>query len=131
MKAPTFLFLVVALLFSFAPATAADQAPSPTKRQYLIILRPVVRLHDEKAWTPADNAAVAAHFQRLQQATKTGQVLLAGRTLEPGDRGLGLVIFEAEGEAEAKAFMAADPCVQQGVFTAELRPYYAALVRKN
>ena len=57
-------------------------------------------------------------------------MILAGRTDEPMDRRFGLVIFEAEGEEAAQAFMQSDPAVTGGVMTATLHPYSIALQRK-
>lgn len=112
-----------------APAPAASK-PAP-KKQFLIMLRLAPRLYDDKAWTDADKATVTAHFQRLKAATAAGQVLLAGRTPEPGDRTMGLVVFKADDEAAARAFMAGDPCVAAGVMLGELRPFGVALLGKN
>ena len=130
-----------ALALGLAPhangAEAPTPAPAPTapkpapKKQFLIILRLAPRLYDEKAWTDADKATVTAHFQRLKAATAAGQVLLAGRTPEPGDKTIGLVVFKADDEAAARAFMAGDPCVAAGVMLGELRPFGVALIGKN
>jgi uncharacterized protein YciI len=62
-------------------------------------------LHPDSAWTDADKAAVGRHFAHLQAATKSRQLILAGRTLEPGEKTFGLVIFEATDEPAARAFM--------------------------
>lgn len=113
-----------------APAnTAAAETGKP--QQFLYVLRLVPRLHDEAAWTDADNAAVSRHFAQLKAATASGRVILAGRTLEPGDRTFGLVIFEARDEADARRFMESDPAVVAGVMTATLHPYAVALQRKG
>jgi len=110
------------------PARAAAPTPPPP-RHYVIVLRLVPRLHADAAWTAADNATLTAHFQRLQQATAAGQVLLAGRTTEPGDRTFGLVVFAAADDAAARAFLADDPCVAGGLMTGEVHPFHPALVR--
>lgn len=115
--------LVLLSLLLLSSAALADNA------QYLYVLKPVPRLHADSAWTEADSAAVGRHFRRLQQATADGIVILAGRTMEPGDRTFGLVIFEAADEAAARAFMEADPAVAEGVMTATLHPYRVALQR--
>lgn len=118
-------------LFSLVPLQAADGAPAPApKKQFLYVLRLVPRLHDDKAWTPADQSAVGRHFERLKAATATGQVILAGRTTESGDKTMGLVIFEAADEAAARAFMEGDPAVAENVMTATLHPYAVALRAK-
>ena len=113
------------------PAPAAPAAPAAAKRgHYLYVLRLAPRLYDQKAWSEADNAAVGRHFARLKQAMEAGQVILAGRTNEPLDKTFGLVIFEADDEAAARAFMEADPAVVSGQMTATLHPYALALLRK-
>ncbi len=113
------------------PAPAAAPAAAAPSQQFVYVLRLVPRLHDDAAWTDADKKAVGAHFARLQAATKSGQVILAGRTLEPGDKTFGLVVFEAEDLAAARTFTAGDPAVVAGVMTATVHPYAVALQRKS
>jgi uncharacterized protein YciI len=110
------------------PATTPAAAP---KKHFLYILKLIPRLHAESAWTKADEEAVGRHFRHLKAAVERGQVVLAGKTDEPGDKTFGLVIFEAADEATAKAFMESDPAVVAGVMTAELRAYHLALLRKG
>jgi uncharacterized protein YciI len=110
-------------------APAAAPAPAALKH-YLIVLKLVPRLHDEKAWSQEDNAAVGAHFNRLKAGVAAGQVLLAGRTLEPGDKTMGLVIFTAADETAAREYMNGDPCILAGVMTGELHPYGLALMAR-
>ncbi len=125
----TLLFGLIALYAEDRTTGMATAAPAvaPAPRQFLIVLRLVPRLHDTKAWTKSDLDAVGDHFNRLKAATDAGQVLLAGRTNEPGEKTFGLIVFTAADEAAARAFMAADPCVAAGVMTAELHPYTVAL----
>ena len=59
-------------------------------------------------------AAVSRHFEHLKQATAGGRVILAGRTMEPGDKTFGLVIFEAADEGEAQALHGVGPCGRRG-----------------
>jgi len=128
--------LVVAAILPLHAAQAQSGSVQPTtpaaakRSHYLYVLRVAPRLHDQKAWTDADNAAVGRHFARLKQGVEAGQVILAGRTNEPLDKTFGLVIFEADDEAAARAFMEADPAVVSGQMTATLHPYAVALLRK-
>ena len=113
------------------PAATAPPAAKPApKKQFLIVLRLAPRLHDDTAWTEADKATVGAHFQRLKTATDAGQVILAGRTPEAGDKTMGLVVFTADDEPAARAFMLGDPCIAAGVMLGELRPFALALRAK-
>jgi len=75
--------------------------------------------------------ALDRHFARFQHSIQTGELILAGRTSEPGDKTFGIAIFEANDEAAARAYMESDPAVVAGLMTAELRPFTVALQRKN
>jgi uncharacterized protein len=94
-------------------------------------LRLVPRLHSDAAWTKEDNMALDRHFARFQHAIETGELILAGRTAEPGDKTFGIAIFEAPDETAARKFMESDPAVVAGLMTAELHPFAVALQRKN
>ena len=105
------------------------QNASSGMSQFLGVYRLVPRLHQEKAWTKADSDAVERHFVRLQEAANQGQVILAGRTLEPHEMTFGIVVFQAASMAEAREFMGSDPTVVAGVMTYALHPYRVAVLR--
>jgi uncharacterized protein len=111
---------------SFGEESKADKP-----QQFIYVLRLVPRLHNDSAWTKEDNMAISRHFVRFQHAIETGELILAGRTKEPGDKTFGIAIFEAKDEAAARAFMESDPAVVAGLMTAELHPFAVALARKN
>ena len=94
------------------------------------MLRLVPRLYDDQKWTQEDNAESDQHFIRFQEAIKSGQLILAGRTKEPGDKTFGIAIFRASDEAAARKFMESDPAVVAKLMTAELHPFSVALQRK-
>ena len=108
------------------------ETPAPAKtKQFIYVLRLVPRLHSDSNWTKEDEAVLGRHLTRFKEAIKTGQLILAGRTLDPGDKTFGIAIFEATDEAAAKAFMEGDPAVAGGLMTAEVHPFAVALQRKN
>ncbi len=74
--------------------------------------------------TPEEDAAMEAHFQYLKKATEENIVLLAGPCL---DDTFGLVVFRAENEVAAQAFMLNDPSVKANVMMAELHPMRVSL----
>ena len=80
--------------------------------------------------TSEDNATSDQHFIRFQEATKSGQLILAGRTKEPGDKTFGIAIFKAADEAAARKFMESDPAVVSKLMTAELHPFSVQPQRK-
>ncbi|MGE6755063.1 YciI family protein [Rossellomorea sp. NPDC071047] len=97
--------------------------------EFIYVLKLVPDLHKEENWTSADEDIVQQHFQRLKEFTEAGVVILAGRTLNEEENAFGIVIFEAEDEEMAKAFMKEDPAVNEGIMIAELFPYRVALSR--
>lgn len=122
------LLAAIAALATVASVPGLAQE-APARQQYVYVLRLAPQFQKESAWTEAENAIVARHFERLSHAAETGQLVLAGRTLEPLEATFGLVIFEADGEAAARAFMESDPAVAAGLMTATLHPYAVALQR--
>lgn len=131
-RLPRVLLLLFACVLAVPSSRAAEPAPNPEpKKHFLYILRLIPRLHEESAWTKDDEVAVGRHFRHLKAAVEGGQVVLAGKTDEPGAKTFGLVIFEASDEPAARAFMESDPAVVAGVMTAELHPYHLALLRRN
>ena len=74
--------------------------------------------------TQEEEAAMDAHFEYLKQATTEGRVLLAGPCL---DETFGLVVFRAQNEQAAQAFMYNDPSVRCNVMMAELHPLRISL----
>jgi uncharacterized protein YciI len=94
---------------------------------FLCVLRLVPRLRDGGAWSPADEAAVESHFQRLKALASLGQVRFAGRTDEAHSLTFGLVLYVAEDFAAADLLCREDPAVARGVMTWELHPFRLAV----
>ena len=129
MKTIRFAALLLCLLI-LEPLRGAEPK-SDTPKQFIYVLHLVPRLHDDKAWTEQDKAALGRHFNRFKAAIESGQLILAGRTEEPGEKTFGIAIFQAADEAAARQFMNEDPAVAGGQMTAELHPFRVALERKN
>lgn len=109
--------------------TSATAPAAPKPKQFVYVLKLAPRLHDDAAWTDDDKKTIGTHFAHLKAATAAGKVILAGRTLEPGSKTFGLVIFEADDDEAATAFMKSDPAVAAGLMTATVHPYQIALQR--
>jgi len=128
---PRQLFISLVCIFAIVQSLNGQEAKADKPKQFIYVLRLVPRLHADSAWTKEDNVALGRHFTRFQDAAKSGQLILAGRTSEPGDKTFGIAIFEAPDEDAAKKFMQEDPAVAGGLMTAELHPFAVALQRKN
>lgn len=122
--------IALACLCLVAPSLRAQAADAKPK-QFIYVLRLVPRLHSDAAWTKEDEMVIGRHLTRFKHAIDKGELILAGRTKEPGDKTFGIAIFEAADEAAARAFMESDPAVVAGLMTAELHPFAVALQRKN
>src|SRR5262245_13282107 len=125
------LFISLLCIFTILQSLEAQQSKAGKPKQFIYVLRLVPRLYADSAWTKEDNAVLGRHFARFQEAAKSGQLILAGRTSEQGDRTFGIAIFEAPDEDAARMFMQEDPAVAGGLMTAELHPFAIALQRKN
>ena len=125
------LFMLIACISAVSHSLDA-QTPEPGKpKEFIYVLRLVPRLYADANWTAQDKDALQRHFVRLQDAIKSGQLILAGRTSEPGDKTFGIAIFQAKDEATARKFMEEDPAVAGGLMTAELHPFSVALEHRN
>jgi uncharacterized protein YciI len=90
-------FLIPLLCLFVLSDSSRAETPAPAKtKQFIYVLRLVPRLHDDKNWTKEDEAVLGRHLTRFKEAIKTGQLILAGRTLDPGDKTFGIAIFEGE-----------------------------------
>lgn len=126
-----YLFVPLVCAFTIVQSLTAQESKAVKPKQFIYVLRLVPRLHSDSAWTKEDNAIIERHFVRFQKASKAGQLILAGRTSEPGDKTFGIAVFEAPNEDAARKFMQEDPAVAGGLMTAELHPFAVALERKN
>ena len=126
--------LSLPFLLSFwlvVPSSTAQETKPDKPKQFIYVLRLVPRLHSDSAWTKDDEMALSRHFTRFKLAIEKGELILAGRTMEPGDKTFGIAVFEAADEKAARSFMESDPAVVAGLMTAELHPFAVALQRKN
>lgn len=127
-RLPLFLSL---LLVTFAlPALRAEETAPAQKSRFIYLLRLAERLHADTGWTKDDEEAIGRHFRHLKAATESGQAIVVGRTLEPGDKTFGLVIFEADNVEAAQTFAESDPAVVAGIMSVEVRPFALVLMRK-
>jgi uncharacterized protein len=128
MKTIRFAAFLICLIALQPVGRAEPNSGKP--KQFIYVLHLVPRLHDDKAWTERDKAALERHFNRFKAAIESGQLILAGRTDEPGEKTFGIAIFGATDETAARKFMNKDPAVAGGLMTAELHPFRVALERK-
>ena len=125
------LLISLLCIFAIVHSLNAQEPKAGKPKQFIYLLKLVPRLYADSAWTKEDQAVLRRHFVRFQEAAKSGQLILAGRTSEPGDKTFGIAIFEALDEDAARKFMQEDPAVASGLMTAELHPFAVALQRKN
>lgn len=69
-----------------------------------------------------ERAAFQAHTAYLEDLTKKGVLIIAGRTMSPEDS-TGIGIFYADSDADAQKIVDADPFVSRGVVTPRLMQF--------
>lgn len=131
MKSICLRILIPLVCLAINQLSLAEEPATNKPKQFIYVLRLVPRLYADSAWTREDNMAISRHFVRFQHAVETGELILTGRTSEPGDKTFGIAIFQAKDEESARKFMESDPAVVAGLMTAELHPFAVALERKN
>jgi len=94
--------LILLLWVCVQSLQAQSPAPVAKPKQFIYVLHLVPRLYDDKAWTDADKAAVKGHLDNFKAAAQSGQLILAGRTMDPADKTFGIAIFEAADEGAAR-----------------------------
>ena len=94
---------------------------------YLYLIHPLRHEFFESP-TPREEAVMNAHFEYLKKATAEDVVLLAGPCL---DETFGIVVFRAENEESARAFMMNDPSVENNVMMAELHPLRISIMKES
>jgi uncharacterized protein YciI len=94
---------------------------------WIYLLRPVrPAMVDEP--TDDERVSLSAHFDRLEQLTAEGTVILAGPSRSDTDT-FGLVVLDVEDEDVARSLMESDPAITGGVMTGELRPLRMTFLR--
>jgi len=91
--------------------------------EYLYLIHPFRHGFFESP-APEEDAVMDEHFDYLKKAAEAGIVLLAGPCT---DDTFGLVVFRAENENAANAFMFDDPSVKKNVMVAELHPMHVSI----
>lgn len=77
-----------------------------------------------------EEAVVEEHFAYLQDLNAKGAIILVGRPQTTDENTMGLAIFRAESEDEARRIMNGDPAVRKGVMRATLYPFKVVLQGK-
>jgi uncharacterized protein YciI len=93
---------------------------------FLAIYRPPRSTFANDA-TEEESRIIGAHFQYLKELLAQGKLLIAGPC---EDSSMGIAVFEARDEEEARGILARDPAVTGGVFRGEIKPYRVSLMRK-
>jgi uncharacterized protein YciI len=103
------------------------------RAQYMYVMHAAdpSKAANRDSWTAEDHESFNLHWARLEQATREGVVLIAGRAQDADGKGPAIVIFEAESEEEAKRFFAEEPFITRGFATGELHPFAIALAREG
>ena len=95
-------------------------------------IRHVVLHRPGPAWLPGktlfDQPGVRAHVAHYRQLLESGKLELGGPHLDAQGGGM-MVPAVGVPEDEIRAFAAADPAVQSGVLTFEIRPWLIGMRR--
>jgi uncharacterized protein YciI len=117
MKLIAYFFLYVLLVFSFAAHAAETDPPSPTKSTFLVIYRPGPSWVQGK---PVNEQPLKGHGTYMLDLYARGAMTYAGSF---ADNTGGALVLTVADEAEARAIVATDPAVTNGVLVPEIHPW--------
>jgi uncharacterized protein len=95
-------------------------------REFAYLVRPAF---DQTFMAHADERVreiVDEHWAFLLDLQRSGRLVFAGRCY---DGPFGIVVFDAESEADARSVMERDPSVREGVQAAQLHSFKVGLAR--
>lgn len=98
---------------------------------YVYKLSLLPKYHSLENWDAAAQSAVKNHADYLQEAVKSGKVLMVGRSDTDLKDNFGLCVFKAENQEEADAFAAADPVLKGNIMTAVVFPFKLLVVKEE
>ena len=103
------------------------------KVQYMYVMHPVdpSKAANPGLWTAEDHESFNLHWNRLEQATKEGVVLVAGRAQDTDGKGPAIVIFEADSDEDAQRFFESEPFITRGFATGRLHPFAIVLASES
>ena len=81
--------------------------------------------------TPREDAIIADHFAYLEKLEEENVLILAGRTETLENSSLGVVIYTAQDEPQAREIMLNDPAVKSGVMLAEFHNFRLAFLNSK
>ncbi|MDQ3235831.1 MAG: YciI family protein [Pseudobdellovibrionaceae bacterium] len=88
---------------------------------YHLALKP--QYHDFAAWDAGVQETFNQHAEYLNRGIQHGRVMMVGRTDTELRDNFGMVIYEADNQADADEFMNADPAVSKGVMVGRAFPF--------
>src|SRR5260370_35198148 len=104
-------FIPLLCTFTISQSLRAQAPKAEKPKQFIYVLRLVPRLYSDSNWTKEDKTVLERHLARFQEATKSGQSILAVPTKHPGAKKYGIAIFQKANEAATRAFMKPNPPV--------------------
>lgn len=90
--------------------------------QWLYRIQPVRTTMLAEGQTAAEEAITEQHFQYLKDLMTQGSLILAGRTQNTDYSSFGIIIFQAETEADAWQVVNNDPAVPRRTVPVPHRP---------
>ena len=120
MRLPVLLVIALGAVCTFAQTPTPQQKTAPAKQYFIAIFSRGPAWDDAK---PAnEQIGFKEHSDNLRRLRTDKKISIGGRYADKG-----MVIVEAQSEAEAKSFFASDVMLEKKTFTMELnqfRPFY-------
>ena len=122
------LLIASLLLLAVVAMVTAQQTPAPPEKKHFLVHLEPIRADFTGELTPEEAKVFGEHFLYLKKLTLEGKILLAGPAFRQ-PRPFGVVVFEADTEAEVRALMENDPTVKAKINRLEIFPFNLSLMQ--
>lgn len=121
--------LLILSLFIISFQSVAQDSTMVKKKEWLGVLTLTEKYKIAANWDAEAEKIGMEHYNQLLKMKNEGVVVLAGRMQIPinDPNMMGLIIFYAKDEQEAKEFMMRDPAVKSNIMLAKVYPYSIAV----
>ena len=121
--------VILVAVVSFA-AASLGRAPHQSPKQFVLLMKATGPEFFAKTQDPDGKQMVEKHLKKLQALTQQGVCLFSGHTLVTNESGFGIIVVNAQSEAEAQKIIDDDDLVKAGLVRGTIFPFQVVTAAK-
>src|SRR5262245_12282224 len=113
---------ILSITVSFAFASLHHPLQPQAQKQFVLLMKPTGPEFFKKTQEADGQQMVERHFKKLQALTQQGICLFSGHTLVTNESGFGIIVVNANTEADAQRIIDDDDLVRAGLVHGTIFP---------